>query len=162
MAHATARYSSGVFGALNRLAAVALVIGVVLVAPSVALACNDGPASAVNVYSECVPAGGGDKPTSGNTTPTTSTNVSPRTVKALKKAGKDRSRLLALVKGYGAKRFTTPKNQAPAAAATTASALGSAFDLGSGPTALLVALGGTAVVLLGATGFRGYRRWHRP
>ncbi|HEX4520214.1 MAG TPA: hypothetical protein VH063_11600 [Gaiellaceae bacterium] len=44
---------------------------------------------------------------------------------------------------------------------TNPSAVGSAFDLGSGPTALLIALAGTAVLLLGATGVRGWRRSHR-
>jgi hypothetical protein len=44
---------------------------------------------------------------------------------------------------------------------TTPSAVGSAFDLGSGPTALLIALAGTAVLLLAASGARSWRRSHR-
>jgi hypothetical protein len=45
-------------------------------------------------------------------------------------------------------------------AATSPSAIGSAFDLGSGPTALLLILGGTAVLLLGGTGLRFWRNRH--
>jgi hypothetical protein len=46
-------------------------------------------------------------------------------------------------------------------AAGAPSALGSAFDLGSGPTALLAALAGTAVLLLAASGLRVWRHRHR-
>lgn len=156
MASAKARYSSGVFGGLNRLMVAALIAGAVLVVPPAALACNGGSASAVNVYKECLPTGGGDKPSDSK--PTVSTPVSSRTSHALSKAGKDTSRLLALVKGRGQTRLI-PRDPT-STPATSASALGSAFDLGSGPTALLVILGGTALALLGVTGFRGYRRWH--
>jgi hypothetical protein len=155
MADATARYSSGVFRGLNRLLAAALVAGAFLVAPSAALACNSGSASAVNVYKECLPSGGGDKPSDSK--PTVSTPVSHRTTHALKRAGKDKSRLLSLVKGRGKTRLIQ-KDSAFGGSATSASALG---DLGSGPTALLVILAGTALVLLATTGLRGYRRWHR-
>jgi len=158
MARGKARYSTGVFGGLNRLVTAALVAGAVFVgAPSAALACSGGP-SAVNVYKECLPTGGGAKPTTGN--PTTSTPVSKQTAHALKGAGKDRRRLAALVSSYG----HTPRlagTEGAAGAGSSPSALGSAFDLGSGPTALLAILAGTALVLLGTTGFRGYRRWHR-
>jgi hypothetical protein len=157
MARDTARYSTHVFGGLNRLMAAALIAGAVLVVPPAALACSGGP-SAVNVYKECVPSGGGDKPSGSK--PTVSSPVSSRTTHALKGAGKDSRRLLALVKGRGQTRLIPRQGSSPAAA-TSPSALGSAFDLGSGPTALLVILAGTALVLLGTTGFRGYRRWHR-
>ena len=54
-----------VFGGLNRFLAAGLVAGACLVAPSAALAgCGGGP-SAQNVYKECVPTGGGGKPTGG-------------------------------------------------------------------------------------------------
>lgn len=161
MARAKARYSSGVFEGLNRLVVVALIGGVVLAAPSAALACNGGSASAVNVYRECLPTGGGDKPTTSSPT-TKPAHVSSRTQQALNKAGKDKNRLLTLVRGYGqSKHLMGPSGPSRTANTTSPSALGSAFDLGSGPTALLVALAATALLLLGTTGFRGYRRWHR-
>lgn len=153
MASAKARYSSGVFGRLNRLMVAALIAGAVLVVPPAALACNGGSASAVNVYKECLPSGGGDKPSDSK--PTVSAPVSGRTANALNGAGKDKSRLLTLVKGRGQTRLVP--NDSVSGGATSASALG---DLGSGPTALLVILAGTALVLLAATGLRGYRRWH--
>ena len=146
------------FGGLNRLMVAALIAGAVLVVPPAALACNGGSASAVNVYKECLPTGGGDKPSDSK--PTVSTPVSSRTSHALSGAGKDKHRLLTLVKGRGQTRLIPREPTSSTPAATSASALGSAFDLGSGPTALLVILGGTALVLLGVTGFRGYRRWH--
>ncbi|MGZ4317362.1 MAG: hypothetical protein ACXVRS_16260, partial [Gaiellaceae bacterium] len=73
-------------------------------------------------------------------------------------AGTDRKSLSYLVKGYGAARLLQSSSSAPETAPT---AVGSAFDLGSGPTALLVVLAGTAVLLLAATGFRGVRQRRR-
>jgi hypothetical protein len=143
-----------VFGGLNRLIATALVAGAVLVAPSAALACTGGP-SAVNVYKECLPSGSGSKPTSGGGAGST-LSLSKETARALAHAGKDRHLLSELVRnpGLGASR----ELQSAGAGSTRApSALGSAFDLGSGPTALLAVLAATAVLLLGATGVRGWR-----
>jgi len=146
-----------VFGGLNRALAAALVAGAVLVAPSAALACNGGP-SAVNVYKECLPSGGGSKPTSCGTRKGTTLPVSSKTARALAHAGKDKNVLSNLVRNpdLGAVRelqsFGATSTKAP-------SALGSAFDLGSGPTALLAVLIGTVVLLLGAGSFRGWRRW---
>jgi hypothetical protein len=142
-----------VFGGLNRLIATALVAGAVLVAPSAALACNGGP-SAVNVYKECLPSGSGSKPTSGGGAGST-LPVSKETARALAHAGKDRHLLSRLVRnsGLGASR----ELQSGAGSTKAPSALGSAFDLGSGPTALLAVLAATAVLLLGASGVRGWR-----
>jgi hypothetical protein len=164
-----ASYSNGVFGGLNRLLASALVAGVVLVLPPAALACNSG-VSAVNVYKECVPSGSGGKSTSGgsashSTVPTQTSSgstgstsvpvpVSKKTVKALKKAGSDGKALKHLVIRFGAARLL----QSSSAPVSEPTAVGSAFDLGSGPTALLIVLAGTAVLLLAATGFRGVRQ----
>jgi hypothetical protein len=147
-----------VFGGLNRALVAALVAGTALLAPSAALACNNGGPSAVNVYKECVPSGGGSKPTSGGTSKRTALPVSSKTARALAHAGRDKQVLSNLVRNpdLGAVR----ELQSSGATSTKApSALGSAFDLGSGPTALLAVLGGTAVLLLGAGGFRGWRRW---
>jgi hypothetical protein len=148
-----------VFGGLNRLLAAALVAGALLAAPSSALAsCGGGP-SAENVYKECVPTGGGGKPTSGGSQTPASTSVSRQTALALKHAGKDRRVLASLVRGYGIKRLLG--EGATSGAATSPSTLGSVFDLGSGPTALLIVLAGTAVLLLGGSGLRLWRRSHR-
>jgi hypothetical protein len=154
------------FGGLNRLFLVALVAGAFFVAPSVALAsgCGDGGTSAVNVYRDCLPSGGGGggNSASGGTAGqsgggSVSTPISPKTATVIKHAGKDSRALAALVKGTS----TGLLRSSPSESETNPGAVGSAFDLGSGPTALLIALAGTAVLLLGATGVRGWRRSHR-
>jgi hypothetical protein len=147
-----------VFGGLNRALAAALVAGVALIAPSGALACSGGP-SAVNVYKECVPSGGGSKPTSGGSKQTTTLPVSSRTARALTHAGKDKRVLSDLVRNPGLGGAPRALQSVGSASTKAPSALGSAFDLGSGPTALLAVLIGTALLLLGAGGFRGWRRW---
>jgi hypothetical protein len=156
-----------VSGGLTRLLAFAVVAGAVFVLPPAALADCGGKPSAVNVYKECLSSGGGGKPTSnshpksqpssGPTSSPSSTpvHISKQTTKALKKAGKDGKSLSYLVKGYGASRLLQSSSSAPAAEPT---AVASAFDLGSGPTALLIILAGTAVLLLGVTGFRTVRQ----
>jgi hypothetical protein len=147
------------FRGLNRLLVGAAVAGAVLAAPTAAFACGGGP-SAVNVYKECLPTGGGGKSTSGGQGKSSgSTTVySTKTAAALKRAGKDRRVLAALVAGSGHRRFLQPTTSG---ATTSPSAVGSAFDLGSGPTALLIALAGTALLLLGGSGLRLWRRSHR-
>jgi hypothetical protein len=138
------------------------------VLPPAAMADCSGKPSAVNVYKECLPSGGGGKPTSGQPTSGTHTSggttgstpapISKQTAKKLKKAGKDGQSLSNLVKGYGARRLLQSSDSTPA---TEPTAVGSAFDLGSGPTALLIVLAGTAVLLLAATGYRGVRQRRR-
>jgi hypothetical protein len=158
---AKARYSIGVFGGLNRLLVAALVAGVFFVAPSAAFACGGDP-SAVNVYTPCVPTGGGGKSgggTSAHGGPSTSAAISPRAALALKRAGKDRRVLASLVKGYGVRRPL--ENNASSSTAGGPTALGSALDLASGPTALLIVLAGTALLLLGGSGMRSWRSRHR-
>jgi hypothetical protein len=155
---------------MNRLLATAIAAGtllVALVAPSVAIASCNGRPSAANVYKECLAGGGGGKKTGkGPTTGPSSSNstqpvshVSPQTAKALKQAGRQRRVLSALVRGYGVSRLAEPSSSPGEATAPTA--LGSAFDLGSGPTALLLVLAGTAVILLGGSGMRIWRTRHR-
>jgi hypothetical protein len=162
-----------VFGGLNRLFVAALVAGVALAAPSAALACNGGP-SAVNVYKECLPTGGGGKSSGGgggggggkpsgggSQTGSTSTPVTHVAKKAIKHApAKERRVMYSLVKDTSPRRLQLDKNNSSSAAATP-SAIGSAFDLGSGPTALLVVLAATAFLLLAATGLRGVRQRRR-
>jgi hypothetical protein len=151
------------FRGLNRLLASALVAGVVLVLPPAAMAdCGGGP-SAVNVYKECLPSGGGGKPTSsshtsGGSTGSTSVPMSPQTQEDLNKAGADGKSLSNLVKTYGLSRHL---QSVSTDSGTEPTAVGSAFDLGSGPTALLIVLAGTAILLLGATGFRTVRQRRR-
>jgi hypothetical protein len=143
------------------MAAALVAVGVLLAAPSAALACSGGP-SAVNVYKECLTTGGGQKPASGGGqqvgTPTQPTTpVSSQTAHALKGAGKDSRVLSALVRGYGPR----PLPSSATGSESSPSALGSAFDLGSGPTVLLIALAGTALLLLGGSGMRVWRNRHR-
>lgn len=116
----------------------------------------------MNVYKECSPSGGGGpNPTSPTSRSTGhSRPVSNRTLQALNHAGKDRRVLSALVKGYGLQRQLHGVHASDAA--SSPSALGSAFDLGSGPTALLIVLAGTAALLLGGSGMRVWRSRHRP
>ncbi len=115
----------------------------------------------MSVYKECQQNGGGGK-TSTTTTGTTGTqssstvtvhHVSSQTTKALNKAGKDKSTLTALLKTSGARRLFASK----AGSVSTPSAVGSAFDLTSGPTALLIVLAGTALLLVAGSGTRVWR-----
>lgn len=128
-------------------------------APTAAFACGGSSPSAVNVYVECVPSGGGAKPThhSTGTKPTTPVSVPSKTARTLAHAGHDKAVLTNLVSGQG---LGAPQELQPTDESTSPSALGSAFDLGSGPTALLVVLAGTAVALLGGSGWRFWRRRH--
>ena len=149
------------FGGLNRLLVAALVAGVFFVAPSAALACGGGP-SAQNVYKECLPSAGGHGGSGGNggtggqSGSTDTTPISPKAAKAIKHAGKNSRALAAFLR-----RSAPPALESSSQETTTPSAVGSAFDLGSGPTALLLALAGAAVALLAASGVRGWRRSHR-
>lgn len=146
------------FGGLNRLLVAALVAGLFVVAPSAALACGGGP-SAQNVYRECLPSAGGHGGTGGtggHSAGPGTTPISPKTAKAIKQAGKNSRALSAWV------RRTAPTAlESSSQESAPPSAVGSAFDLGSAPTALLLALAGTAVLLLAASGARGWRRSHR-
>jgi hypothetical protein len=147
-----------VFRGLNRLLVAALVAGAVFVAPSAALACGGGP-SAQNVYRECLPSAGGHGGTGGtggHSAGPGTTPISPKTAKAIKQAGKNSRALAAFL------RRTAPTAlESSSQESATPSAVGSAFDLGSAPTALLLALAGTAMLLLAASGVRGWRRSHR-
>jgi len=150
-----------VFRGLNRLLVAALVAGAFFVAPSAALACGGGP-SAQNVYKECLPSAGGhggtggQRGTGGQSEGPGSTPVSPKTAKAIKQAGKNSRALSAWVR-----RSAPTALESSSQETATPSAVGSAFDLGSAPTALLLALAGTAALLLAASGVRGWRRSHR-
>jgi hypothetical protein len=145
-----------VLGSLRRLLLVGFVAGVGLSAPTAAFACGGSNPSAVNVYVECLQDGGGSKPTN-NSTPTTTpvTAVPSNTARVLAHAGHDKALLSKLVGS------PAPSNFHSAGPAAEPSALGSAFDLGSGPTALLLILAGTAVLLLGGSGLRFWRRRHQ-
>jgi len=144
-----------VFGGLNRLLVAALVAGAFLAAPSAALACGGGP-SAKNVYSPCLPTGGGGKPATGHPADKGSAgvSVSGAAARAIKHAGKDGHLLNSLVRSYGLPRHLASTSSG---AASRPTALGSAFDLGSGPTALIIVLGGMAVLLLTGSGLRLWR-----
>ncbi len=139
---------------LRRLLVVGFVAGVLLSAPTAAFACGGSSPSAVNVYVECLPSGGGSKPTthSAPATTTPATAVPSNTARVLAHAGHDKALLSKLVAN------PAPSNLESTGTASAPSAIGSAFDLGSGPTALLLILAGTAVVLLGGSGLRFWRR----
>jgi hypothetical protein len=161
-----------VFGGLNRLLAAAVVAGAVLVVPPAAFADCGGNPSAVNVYKECVSTGGGGKATGGGSGPTSGTSggstsggstdssvpMSKQTQQTIKKAGADGQSLANLVKAHGGARLLQSSN---AGATTEPTAVGSAFDLGAGPTALLIVLATTAFLLLATTGYRGVRQRRR-
>jgi hypothetical protein len=147
---------------MNRRLAAAFATGTlvaVLTAPSAALASCNGRPSAANVYSECLAGGRKHHKTTGTNSHPTVVHISPQTAKALAHAGKQRRVLASLVQGYGVSRLAEPASSS--GGASSPSALGSAFDLGSGPTALLVVLAGTAILLLAGTGARSWRRSHR-
>jgi hypothetical protein len=157
-----------VFGGLNRLLVAALVAGIAFAAPTAAFAsgCGGGP-SAQNVYKECLPSAGGGKPSGGGgskstggvhtgSNSTSTTHVSAPAAKALRHAGRDRRVLQGLINGQSPSLLTSPT-----VATTTPSAVGSAFDLSSGPTALLIALAATALLIFCGTGMRVWRHRHR-
>jgi hypothetical protein len=138
---------------------------VALAGPATALACS-GSTSAVNVYKECLPSGGksstGAGPQSGGSGHSSgpaapSGQISGQAAKAVKHAGKD-SRALAHVVRTGP---TGLLRSSPSSVPTEPSAVGSAFDLGSGPAAFLIALAGSAVLLLAGSGLRIWRH-RRP
>ena len=151
-------------GANRLLVAAAVVAGAVLFAPTAALACDSGGPSAANVYKECaLPSGGGGgagNPSGAGTAPVEHPSpVSNRTLQALNQTGKDKAVLSAMLNGYGVHRHLQAARATEAS--DTPSALGSAFDLGSGPTVLLIILAGTAALLLGGSGLRVWRSRHR-
>lgn len=147
------------FEGLNR-PLVAALLGVTVVAlagPSVASAdCGGGP-SAQHVYSECVPGGsGGKKEKTPPTVKQGGTRVSARTANELKHSGKDHRLLFHFARRAGQRDLPSPTSES----ASTPSALGAAFDLGSGPLALLAVLAGTALLLLSGSGLRLWRNRH--
>lgn len=158
----TGSYSSAVLVGLRRLVLGGLVAGVMLSAPTAAFACGGSSPSAVNVYVECLQGGGGSKPTNqsgpANTTPANTTPVTAvpsKTARVLAHAGPDKALLSKLIGS------PAPSNLQSTGSATAPSAIGSTFDLGSGPTALLIVLAGTAFLLLGGSGLRVWRNRHR-
>lgn len=150
------------FGGLNRLPRAAAVAGVALLvllaAPTAALACNNST-SAGSVYHECLPSGGGNsgkstgRPSQGGKGGSGSV-ISGPAAKAVARAGKD-SRALALVESTRPRSVL--RSNPTSSLAAEPSAVGSAFDLSSGPGAFLIALAGAAVLLLGGSGLRVWR-----
>jgi hypothetical protein len=83
--------------------------------------------------------------------------VSGPAARAIRHAGKDRRALAGLLEGNSHAALVGSSGRAKAP-----SAVGSAFDLGLGPTALLVALAGTAALIFGGSGVRVWRRRQHP
>ena len=115
----------------------------------------------MNVYTECIQSAGGSKPTAHQAGPATKPlPVTKKTSQAIQKSGgKDSRMLAAIVKNRG---YSEPNLASSGAAGSEPSALGSAFDLGSGPTILLASLAATALLLLGGSGFRFWRQRQHP
>jgi hypothetical protein len=137
-----------------------IVVGIALAAPGGAFACGGGP-SAQNVYTECVTNAGGDKPTNPSQQAGSGQKqlpVSSKTKHALAKGGPDSRVLASIVRNSG----MGEPDLASSGTGSQPSALGSAFDLGSGPTILLAALAATALLLLGGSGFRFWRQRQHP
>jgi hypothetical protein len=146
-----------------------------LVGPSAALAC-DHSGSAVSIYTNCTEtASGGHKPkppvkhtqppASSHQTQTTTywtpppVKVSHKAQHALKNAGRDKKVLKHIVTHDLA--GSKPLKPILASAPLHESSLGSAVDLGAGPTIFFALLLGTVLVLLGSGGVRAWRNRHR-
>ncbi|GEM_PF-3545583 len=142
---------------------VATVVLFFAIAPGVALAGGRSTchASACLVYSEpSVPTASGQSMTGGTTGGTTTPVAQlPSTLRSVlqRVPPKDRS-TLGTIFGAGPQQGLREPSGSRVAAP---SALGAAFDLGSGPTALLGILAATAVALALQGGFRAWRR-RRP
>ena len=164
-------------GGLNRLVASAFVAsacvaGAALIAAPAALACSGGP-SAYNVYRECLSNGGsgGGKHSGGSgnssstggsqsgTTPAVSPAASKQAKKAIAQAGTDKGTLKNLYNGYGKERFLSASH--PSTPVSEPTAIGSAFDIGPGQTALLIVVAGSGVLLLSGGGMRLWRQRRR-
>ncbi|HEY2353721.1 MAG TPA: hypothetical protein VGH79_02315 [Gaiellaceae bacterium] len=161
------------FRGLRWIALAGVVAAAALIGPGSAFA-DCGGGSAVSIYSETTcPANGKAKstgqhhaahPTAPSTQPTyptyptqPTTPVAPKTKKALHHAGHAKKSLKKIIK-QNSDTGVAPLKLVPAASST---ALGSQFDLGSGPTFLVVLLLGTVLVLLGTGGVRAWRNRHR-
>ena len=154
------------FRGFRWLALAGVVATAALVGPSAALAC-DGSGSAVSIYTQCVPkASGGHKhpvkphTAAGSPTPYVApVYVSHKTAHTIARAGKDKKVLNKLVRNpdlVDVDRIKPVLVAAPAKAT-----LGSAFDLGAGPTILFVLLLGTVLAVFGTGSVRAWRNRHR-
>lgn len=136
------------------LAVAAASVAVGLVAPSSALACNND--SATCVYSQPGVNASGGKSAGPGAKPR---HVSKKVNAYLAKAGKDAPGLRALVQQQS---LGTPRIRHlefnPATVAQP-SALSAVFDLGAGPVALVAILIGSALAIVLARGWHGWRRW---
>jgi hypothetical protein len=147
-------------------AAATIVIVSAFAAPPAAIAGGGGggkgkcTASACSVYTEPVPSAGKKQVQQNRTGGTTKpVPISHRAERTLAHAGKDKKLLTQLLTnpGYGASRGL----ESSAAGVVAPSALGAAFDLGSGPTALFAILAGTALAVAVYAGMGSWRR-RRP
>jgi hypothetical protein len=142
-----------------------------LVGPSAALAC-DGSGSAVSIYTQCTPkASGGHHarppakhPGSQPATtyyPQPVVHVTPRAKQAIAHSGKDKKVLKNIVSNPNLVDSKRLKQPVLASAPARESSLGSAVNLGTGPTVFFALLLGTVLVALGAGGVRAWRNRHR-
>jgi hypothetical protein len=152
-----------------------VVVIAALVGPTAALAdsCSDG--SATSIYTDCVPTASGghhSKPPVKHSQPTVTTpyiappyvapvvQVTHKAKHAIAHSGTDKKVLKNIVSNpnlVDSKRLKPVLASAP----VHESSLGSAVDLGAGPTVFFALLLGTVLVLLGAGGVRSWRNRHR-
>jgi hypothetical protein len=146
------------------------VAGAALIGPSAALAC-DHSGSAVSIYTDCVPkASGGHHPKPAKHPQQTTTyytgppapvvHVSTKAKHVIANSGKDKNALTDIVSNLNLVD-TTHLKPVLASAPVHGASLGSAVDLGTGPTVFFALLLGTVLVLLGAGGVRSWRNRHR-
>ena len=148
-----------------------------LVGPTAAFACGGGT-SANSIYTEqlCNAKGGAhstsgksDKPSqpSGGSQssytqqPVAPVHVSHKTARAIEYSGKDKIVLRQLTSNPNFADSKRLKTELLASGTAQATMLGSAFDLGAGPTIFFVLLLGAVLVLLGTGSVRAWRNRHR-
>jgi hypothetical protein len=134
-------------------------ICIVLALPTGALASGGSKckASACQIYTEGAGKADGQGQEASGPSTSQPVHVPSKTSRLLAHAGKDRAALRAIagLPGYGAKRGIFGVG---AADVGEPSALGAAFDLGTGPTILLALLLATAVAFAAQGGVRSWRR----
>lgn len=143
-------------------AAFAAVVVVVLLAPAVSLAGGCSGVSAVCIYNPQASSGpGGSRPVGGpgGQTPK-SVAISKTIASKISRSHTSKSQQKALQGLVQSPSYSGGRHLAaiPPGSVVAPSTLGAAFDIGAGPIALIAIVGGTAVLLLAGTGWRGWRR----
>jgi hypothetical protein len=135
----------------------AICIALALPAGALASGGSKCKASACRVYTEGPGKANGQGQEASGPSTTQPVHVPSKTTRLLAHAGKDQAALRAIAgsPGYGARRGLFRMG---ATDVGSPSALGAAFDLGTGPTILLAILLATAVAFAAQGGVRSWRR----